>query len=97
MVLMYMEEETMNWAMQGMSDDDKPFDCNGVELKKGDDVTVIKDLPVRGTNQVIKQGTVIRGISIGDDLSLSQAKPTAANLCMLSQSSAVSSHRLLER
>ncbi|PNQ54566.1 alkylphosphonate utilization operon protein PhnA, partial [Vibrio agarivorans] len=39
----------MNWAMKGMSDDDKTLDCNGTELKKGDDVTVIKDLPVRGT------------------------------------------------
>ncbi|WP_159652857.1 PhnA domain-containing protein [Vibrio atypicus] len=72
--MMYMEEEQMNWAMTGMSADDKPFDCNGVELKKGDDVTVIKDLPVKGTNQVIKQGTVIRGISIGDDPKLVSGK-----------------------
>jgi protein PhnA len=72
--MMYLEEETLNWAMQGMSDEDKPLDCNGVELKKGDDVTVIKDLPVRGTNQVIKQGTVIRGISLGDDPKLVSGK-----------------------
>ena len=72
--MMYLEEDTLNWAMQGMSDEDKPLDCNGVELKKGDDVTVIKDLPVRGTNQVIKQGTVIRGISIGDDPKLVSGK-----------------------
>ncbi|TOO78308.1 PhnA domain-containing protein, partial [Vibrio parahaemolyticus] len=44
------------------------------ELKKGDDVTVIKDLPVKGTNQVIKQGTVIRGISLGDDPKLISGK-----------------------
>ncbi|MDR9826974.1 PhnA domain-containing protein [Vibrio sp. FNV 38] len=72
--MMYMEEDTMTWAMKGMSADDKPFDCNGVELKKGDDVTVIKDLPVKGTNQVIKQGTVIRGISIGNDPKLVSGK-----------------------
>ncbi len=72
--MMYMEEETLNWAMKGMSADDKPLDVNGVELKKGDDVTVIKDLPVKGTNQVIKQGTVIRGISIGDDPKLVSGK-----------------------
>ncbi|MBD1572679.1 alkylphosphonate utilization protein [Vibrio sp. S17_S38] len=72
--MMYIEEEQMTWAMQGMSNDDKPFDCNGVELKKGDDVTVIKDLPVKGTNQVIKQGTVIRGISLGNDPKLVSGK-----------------------
>ncbi|WP_031842002.1 PhnA domain-containing protein, partial [Vibrio parahaemolyticus] len=37
-------------------------------------VTVIKDLPVKGTNQVIKQGTVIRGISLGDDPKLISGK-----------------------
>ncbi|MGF1740175.1 PhnA domain-containing protein [Vibrio profundum] len=62
--MMYMETEQLNWAMVGMSDDDKPLDCNGTELKKGDDVTVIKDLPIKGSSQVIKQGTVIRGISL---------------------------------
>ncbi|MCR9591405.1 alkylphosphonate utilization protein [Vibrio alginolyticus] len=72
--MMYMEEEQMNWAMKGMSADDKTVDCNGTELKKGDDVTVIKDLPVKGTNQVIKQGTVIRGISLGDDPKLVSGK-----------------------
>ncbi|CAH0536872.1 PhnA domain-containing protein [Vibrio marisflavi] len=65
--MMYMEEEQQNWAMIGMSEDDKPLDCNGVELKKGDDVTVIKDLPIKGSSQVIKQGTVIRGISLSSN------------------------------
>ncbi|MEZ9648816.1 PhnA domain-containing protein, partial [Vibrio lentus] len=50
------------------------LDVNGVELKKGDDVTAIKDLPIKGTNQVIKQGTVIRGISVGDDPKLVSGK-----------------------
>ena len=72
--MMYLEEEISNWAQLGMSDEDKPRDVNGVELKKGDDVTVIKDLPVKGTNQVIKQGTVIRGISLGDDPRLVSGK-----------------------
>ena len=73
--MMYMEEETAKWAEIGMDDDEeKTRDVNGVELKKGDDVTVIKDLPVKGTNQVIKQGTVIRGISLGNDPKLVSGK-----------------------
>ncbi|MGI3027154.1 PhnA domain-containing protein, partial [Vibrio cholerae] len=56
--MMYMDEETQKWAEIGMDDDaEKPLDVNGVELKKGDDVTVIKDLPVKGSSMVIKQGT----------------------------------------
>lgn len=66
--MMYMDEETQKWAEIGMDDDaEKPRDVNGVELKKGDDVTVIKDLPVKGSSMVIKQGTVVRGISLSDD------------------------------
>ncbi len=73
--MMYLEDDIAKWAEIGMDDDaEKPRDVNGVELKKGDDVTVIKDLPVKGTNQVIKQGTVIRGISIGDDPKLVSGK-----------------------
>ncbi|MGL6260785.1 PhnA domain-containing protein [Vibrio sp. WXL103] len=65
--MMYMEEDTMTWAMKGMSADDKHLDCNGVELQKGDDVTIIKDLPVKGSSMVVKQGTVVRGIGLAQD------------------------------
>lgn len=66
--MMYMEEETKAWAETGMDDDaEKPRDVNGVELKKGDDVTVIKDLPIKGSSQVIKQGTVVRNIGVSAD------------------------------
>jgi len=65
--MMYLEEETMNWAMKGMSADDKHLDFNGVELKKGDDVTIIKDLPVKGSSMVVKQGTVVRSIGLAKD------------------------------
>lgn len=65
--MMYMEEETAKWAEIGMDDNvEKPLDVNGVELKKGDDVTVIKDLPIKGSSQVIKQGTVVRNINVSD-------------------------------
>ncbi|MFC5079912.1 hypothetical protein VTH8203_03317 [Vibrio thalassae] len=66
--MMYLEEEVAKWAELGLDENvEKPRDVNGVELKKGDDVTVIKDLPIKGSSQVIKQGTVIRGISVSAD------------------------------
>ncbi len=73
--MMYMEEETKKWAEIGMDEEvEKARDINGVILQKGDDVTVTKDLPVKGTNQVIKQGTVVRGISLSDDPKLISGK-----------------------
>lgn len=39
-------------------------DSNGNELKSGDSVTVIKDLPVKGTSTVIKRGTLIKNIRL---------------------------------
>ena len=39
-------------------------DANGTTLKTGDDVTVIKDLKLKGSSTVIKVGTKIKGIRI---------------------------------
>lgn len=41
-------------------------DVNGVELKDGDTVTVIKDLKVKGSSTVVKVGTKVRGIRLVD-------------------------------
>ena len=42
-------------------------DAAGNELADGDSVTLIKDLKVKGANQTLKQGTVIRSIRLTDD------------------------------
>lgn len=39
-------------------------DSNGNLLSDGDDVVLVKDLKVRGSSQVIKQGTKVRGIRV---------------------------------
>jgi len=41
-------------------------DCNGTRLHDGDTVHVIKDLKVKGTSSVIKQGTKVKGIRLTD-------------------------------
>lgn len=45
----------------------KVVDSNGAELVDGDDVTVIKDLKVRGSSMVVKRGTRVRGIRLSQD------------------------------
>ncbi len=42
-------------------------DSNGTALNEGDNVTVIKDLKVKGSSAVIKRGTLIKGIHLTDN------------------------------
>ena len=53
-------------AAASSGDDEAPVikDANGNRLHDGDDVVLIKDLKVRGSSQVIKQGTKVRGIRV---------------------------------
>ncbi|MDB5438162.1 MAG: phnA [Caulobacteraceae bacterium] len=39
-------------------------DSNGAELLDGDNVTLIKDLKVKGTTVTLKRGTLIKGIRL---------------------------------
>lgn len=41
-------------------------DANGVELKDGDTVTVIKDLKIKGSTSSVKVGTKVKGIRLVD-------------------------------
>ena len=48
-----------------MSDDENiTRDSNGAELADGDNVTVIKDLKVKGTSSTVKRGTLVKGIRL---------------------------------
>jgi protein PhnA len=48
-----------------MSDDIVVKDANGTVLKDGDNVTLIKDLKVKGSGGVtLKRGTTIKGIRL---------------------------------
>lgn len=42
-------------------------DSNGTLLSEGDNVTLIKDLKVKGTSETLKRGTMIKGIHLTDD------------------------------
>jgi protein PhnA len=42
-------------------------DSNGAILKDGDNVTLIKDLKVKGTSVTLKRGTMVKGIRLTDD------------------------------
>ncbi len=42
-------------------------DSNGTVLVDGDSVTLIKDLPVKGTSVTLKRGTLVKGIRLTDN------------------------------
>lgn len=66
--MLYLDDQTLSWAqaMDQSNEDNaiKHLDSNGVELKTGDTVTIIKDLNVKGANFTAKRGTAVRGISL---------------------------------
>ena len=54
------------WSINDDNSDheDVIVDANGVELKDGDTVVVIKDLKVKGSSLVVKVGTKVKGIRL---------------------------------
>ena len=66
--MMYMEDDVKEWAKAGIADDSSKGlihrDSNGVILEAGDSVVLIKDLKVKGSSMVAKQGTAVRRISL---------------------------------
>lgn len=68
--MMYMEDATLSWAKSGCQDMAtaiKHKDSNGVLLKDGDKVVLIKDLDVKGANFTAKRGTTVKRISLVHD------------------------------
>ncbi|SFV58449.1 Alkylphosphonate utilization operon protein PhnA [hydrothermal vent metagenome] len=60
--MMYLEEETREWAEAGLVLVEIVRDSNGNILEEGDAVSIIKDLPVKGAGFTAKQGTTVKNI-----------------------------------
>ncbi len=71
--MMYLDEENLEWAKatgEGEEEDENKVvhrDVNGVVLQAGDSVVLIKDLKVKGSSMIAKQGTAVRRISLDRD------------------------------
>lgn len=67
--MMYLEEDILKWAQATGADEDADNaivhrDVNGAVLQNGDSVVLIKDLKVKGSSMVAKQGTAVRRITV---------------------------------
>ena len=64
--MLYLEDDVLAWAKSGIVRNDHK-DSNGAPLMAGDNVVLIKDLPVKGAGFTAKRGTAVRGISLVED------------------------------
>ncbi len=67
--MMYLEEEELRFAKESddhLEESEKIIhrDVNGAILQAGDTVVLIKDLKVKGSSMIAKQGTAVRRISL---------------------------------
>lgn len=67
--MMYLDDEALSFARASGDHLDKSNaivhrDSNGAILEAGDSVVLIKDLKVKGSSMVAKQGTAVRRISL---------------------------------
>ena len=67
--MMYLEEEELSFAKatgEDLEESEKIIhrDSNGNVLDAGDSVVLIKDLKVKGSSMIAKQGTAVRRISL---------------------------------
>ncbi len=67
--MLYLDDETLDWAKatgEGLAENEKIThrDVNGVILENDDSVVLVKDLKVKGSSIVAKQGTAVRRISL---------------------------------
>lgn len=70
--MMYMDDDLKAWAKSegdGVDTSNQPVhrDSNGVILQAGDSVVLIKDLKVKGSSMVAKQGTAVRRITLDQE------------------------------
>ncbi|MHA7865263.1 PhnA domain-containing protein [Flagellimonas marinaquae] len=67
--MMYLDDAILEWAKatgEGQEESEKVVhrDVNGNILENGDSVVLVKDLKVKGSSMVAKQGTAVRRISL---------------------------------
>jgi protein PhnA len=65
--MIYLDDETKAWV-DDVREDLVVKDSNGVDLRAGDSVTIIKDLEVKGAGFTAKRGTMVKNITIPQDV-----------------------------
>lgn len=83
--MLYLDDELNDWVASGLVEKVIHRDANGAILQAGDNVTIIKDLDVKGTSFVAKRGTPVRGISLTDNPTHIEGKVNGTRIVILTQ------------
>ncbi len=83
----YLEDDVKKWANETIQDDDiePTLDSNGTVLVAGDNVTLIKDLDVKGAGFTAKRGTAVRGISLTNDPEQIEGRVNGTRIVLLTK------------
>jgi protein PhnA len=84
----YLEPEVLAWANEGLQSEDasEPTrDSNGTILNEGDNVTIIKDLEVKGAGFTAKQGTKVTNIHLTNDPEQIEGRVNGVQIVLLSK------------
>ena len=87
--MMYLEEDIKAWADAGLEDESEDDttptkDANGSTLMEGDDVTLIKDLEVKGANFTAKRGTMVKNIHLTENPLHIEGKVNGTQIVLIS-------------
>ncbi len=87
--MFYFDDDTKKWAeatLQQENDDiTHTKDSNGAILNKGDSVTIIKDLEVKGAGFTAKRGTVVKNIALTDNPEQIEGRVNGTRIVLLSK------------
>lgn len=84
--MLYLEDDIKTWAEEGLNTeaDNPTLDAHGTVLQAGDNVTIIKDLVVKGAGFTAKRGTAVRNISLTDDPKLIEGRVNGTRIVLVS-------------
>ena len=79
----WLDEETSAWAQDVPEKGPVTVDSNGTVLSDGDNVTLIKDLVVKGANFTAKRGTMVKNIRLSDDPELVEGRVNKTSIYLV--------------
>jgi len=86
--MFYMEPEVQEWAdtlcAEG-GEREPTLDSNGTVLEEGDNVTMIRDLDVKGAGFTAKRGTVVKKIHLTDNPAQIEGRVNGVKIVLLSK------------
>lgn len=86
--MLYLDEDMLEWAQAGIeeaNENEQPtLDSNGAVLQAGDNVTIIKDLNVKGAGFTAKRGTAVRNISLTNNPEHIEGRVNGVRVVLLS-------------